>query len=637
MIRRIGLGIMALIMTAAVLMGAYLGVTRYFAEQQGKNIELVLDLNDVKKIAAYEKKPLNRILDEVKKAGVTGIGLFEETLPDAGALGELYYAKGSGILRLKAYADLARQGRIRPDRTYIYIPDQTIRKRVASQLSWALGDKALKFLSRELLEVDEAEEELRPLGLGISEVQRRYLAKKGFVVVPRVWNDPRYHLGNMENKVSGFKGDDLIIFDGEEVLGFPDALGPLAAAFKKYGLRYGYIEIVKQDGDLRLKKLLGTSAVRVHSVPKDELKKISKEEALDRFVRAARERSVRVIYLRPFLPPQIDSFPVAYNLNYLKELKAELAAAGFTLGPLTAPADLQIKGWELTLLGTGVIIGGILLLDCFVQLPIWLIAILFLAGVNGIVLAGGAGQMVPLQKALAFAAAVIFPSYAVIATLSRPLKGVALPLWDALFLVINILAETSIGIFIMVGLLADANFMGGIETFPAVKAALALPVLIVAAYFLLRTGPGGLKNKLLGYLRTQVSLAAVLGGLALLGALAVLLARSGNFVLPVPAAEKYFRDWLEMVLFVRPRTKEFLIGYPFLYIAAIYYLKRNSRWLFLLAAIGVIAPVSVFNSFSHIHTPLLISLIRTFNGLALGLLVALLVGLVLNRFIKEGA
>ncbi|HVN66849.1 MAG TPA: DUF5693 family protein, partial [Candidatus Sulfotelmatobacter sp.] len=361
-----------------------------------------------------------------------------------------------------------------------------------------------------------------------------------------------------------------------------------------------------------------------------------KEEALDRFVRAARERSVRVIYLRPFLPPQIDAFPVAYNLNYLKELKAKLESAGFKLGPLTATADLRIKGWELTLLGTGVLIGGLLLLDTFVQLPVWLMAICLLLGVSGIVLAGGTGQTVLLQKALAFTAAVVFPSYAVIVTLSRPLKGVPLPLWDALFLVVNILAETSIGIFIMVGLLADANFMGGIETFPAVKFALVLPVLIVAAYFLLRSGPGSLKDKLLAYLRTQVSLAAVLGGLLGLGALAVLLARSGNFVLPVPAAEKHFRDWLELVLFVRPRTKEFLIGWPFLYLAAIYYYKRSSRWLWLLAAIGVIGPISVFNSFSHIHTPLLISLIRTFNGLVLGLVVGLVAGLILNRFIKEG-
>ena len=74
-------------------------------------------------------------------------------------------------------------------------------------------------------------------------------------------------------------------------------------------------------------------------------------------------------------------------------------------------------------------------------------------------------------------------------------------------------------------------------------------------------------------------------------------------------------------MFVRPRTKEFLIGYPALFLAAGYFLRGEKQWLWVLAAIGVIAPISVFNTFSHIHTPLMISLIRTFNGLILGLLI----------------
>lgn len=633
MVRRIGRGILILILTAAVLLGAYLGFVRYLTESGGKTVELVVDLNDLKKMAGYEKKPLGQVLDEVRKIGISSLGVFEETLPDANALGELYYAKGSGILRLKNLRPAL--GKISPPRTYIYVPEAVVRKRVFNQLKWVLGDRPLKFLSKETIEVDELEEELRMLGLGISESQKKYLEGKGFRIIPRVWNDPRYHLGNIEAKIEPLKGYRMVVFDGEEILGYPDAIPALASALKKFKIKYGYIEIVKQDGDRALKKRMGNEVVRVHSVPKDELKKITREEALDRFVRAARERGVRLIYLRPFLPPQIEAYPVEYNLKYFRELKSELEAGGFALGKPGTPPQLRVRGWQILLLGVGVLIGGLFLLNSFITLPIWLMYLLLLLGVGGMAFVGVAGYSLLLQKSLALLAALIFPSYAVISTFSKTRSRVALLFWDSIMRILDILAETGVGIFLMIGLLADSMFMTGVETFPAVKAALILPILIVAAFFVLKSGEGNLRERLLNYLNMKVSLWMVLAGLLVLGFLGVLVARSGNFVLPVPGLEKYFRNWLEALLFVRPRTKEFLVGYPFLFLAALYYLKGNRTWLWLLAAIGVIAPVSVFNSFSHIHTPLLISVVRTSNGLILGLIGGLVVGWVFNQYFRE--
>lgn len=624
-------GILVLILTAAVLLGAYLGSVRYLSEAGTKTVELAVDLNDLKKMAAYDKKPLDVVLREMKKMGFSEVGVFEETLPDANALGELYYAKGSGILRFRHLSPdllaLSQKGKIRSERTYIYAPEDAVRRRVYNQLKWALGEKAIRFLGKEIMEVDELEEEIRALGLGISESQRKYLENNGFLIVPRVWNDPRYHLGNIEPKISALADFGEIIFDGEEILGYPDAIPALADALKKFKVKYGYIEIVKQDGDLLLKRLMGNETIRVHSVPKDELVKINKEEALDRFVRAIRERNVRLIYLRPFLPPQVDAFPVEYNLKYFKELKSRIEASGFILGKAEKMPVLKPNGWQILLLGAGVLIGALFLLNEFVVIPFWLMYLLLLLGMGGLFFLGAAGHALFLQKGLAFSAALVFPSSAVITTFSRRQAGTVLS-------VINVLAETGIGIFLMLGLLADSRFMSGVETFPAVKLSLTLPVLIVTAYFVLRMGGGSLRQRIQDYLSTRVSLAMVLVGGVVLGALAVLVARSGNFVLPVPGFEKYFRNWLEWLLFVRPRTKEFLVGYPFLYLAALYRLKGGRTWLWLLAAIGVIGPISVFNSFSHIHTPIVISLLRSFNGLVLGLLVGYLAGLFAGRYYK---
>lgn len=635
MLKRIIFGILKISLIISVLVGCYFGLERYLAEHETRAVRVVIDLNDLKKAAAFEKKPLANVLKEVRKIGFSELGVFEETLPDANAQGEIYYAKGASIRKLAAFSPVfsAKIKEIKPDRTYIFAPFQESRKRIADELAYALGAKAVRFLGQEVIEVDEAEEELRVLGLGISETQKNYLEKLGFRLVPRIWNDPRYHLGNIEGKISWLKDYRTVIFDGDEILGYPEAIVSLSEALKKFKIKYGYVEIVKQDGDNQLKNLMANEVVRVHSVPKDELKKLEKPEVLDRYVRAVRERQVKLLYVRPFLPPQIDAEPVEYNLHFMADLKSKLAAAHFIIGEGKEPAPLKITSWQIVLIGWGVMVGTLLLLNAFVALPLWGLAIAILAGVNGLLFL--AAKLSLLQKLLAFTAAVVFPSLAVISSANRLNRQGGFTLFQACYFVLRIVAITAIGIIFIVGLLADSRYMSGSLVFPAVKIVLVLPIMIVAAYFLFKEGEKNLVNRAKEILQTRISVANALVGLFLLAALGVFLARSGNFSIPVPGIEKSFRNWLEVLLFVRPRTKEFLVGYPFLFLAAVYYLKAKDRnWLWVVMAIGAIAPVSVLNTFSHIHTPLLISIVRLLNGLVLGLFFGIIIAIVAGRWIK---
>jgi hypothetical protein len=615
-----------------------LAAQRYYIEQQARTIELTVDLNDLRKIAAFEKKPLEPILDELNKMGITSIGVFEETLPDAAAAGEIYYTKGSGLARMTnlnpAFNQLVAQGLVKPTRTYVYLPEENVRKRIVNQLSWALGKKNLKFLNKEVIEVNEAEEEIRPLGLGISESLQHYLTVKGFRIIPRVWHDPHYNLGNLDAKVAGLSDFDTIIFDGEEILGYKDSLNILAAALKKYKIKYGYIEIVKQDGDKVLRKLMGQQLIRVHSIPKDELKKCEKDEVINRFVRAARERKISLIYLRPFLPPQIDAFPVAYNLKYFQEVKNELVKAGYTIAPAERMPALKVDGWQILLLGAAVIVGLLFLLNCFFRLNIIISFLLLLISLILIIFIGVTGHNLILQKGLALLAAIVFPSLAVINSFSRlPRQGFLL--WDCTFILLNIIAETLIGVFLQIGLLADTRFMLGIETFAGVKLALAGPIMIVALYFILKQGSGGFWSRLNSFLNQQVKLSTIIIGVVVLGGLVVYLARSGNFTLPVPALEAYARDYIETLFYIRPRTKEFLIGYPLLLMAAWSILRGRKEWFWLLAALGTIGPISLLNTFSHIHTPLTISFIRTVNGLVIGVVIGIILVWLVDHFLKK--
>ena len=104
--------------------------------------------------------------------------------------------------------------------------------------------------------------------------------------------------------------------------------------------------------------------------------------------------------------------------------------------------------------------------------------------------------------------------------------------------------------------------------------------------------------------------------------ISIYLLRSGNFnVLPESALELEGRKFLELTLSARPRTKEFIIGYPCLFAFLYLYPKKVSlKILGFFGTFASIVGVSIINSFCHGFTPVLTSLNRTLNGLFLGII-----------------
>jgi hypothetical protein len=618
-----------------VITGGYLAYQRHNIETSSKTVELAMDWRDIQTLAALSKYPVDKLLTEIKALGITSIGVFEETLADANALGEIYYAGGSGILRFaglnSTLSGLTAKKLIRPDRTYILSYNPEIRKRIDRELRCALPKESVKIIGEKVIEVNESEVRLKDLTLGISEIVKNYLIKKGFSIIPRISNDPRY---DVSCKISEIAGYNTVIFDGDEILGYPDKLNLLYLALKSNNLKYGLVEIVKQDGDKRLKHLMGDSIVRVHSIPRDELLKINKDEALIRFARAAKERDIRLIYIRPFLPPRITEDPVKYNLAYLSDIGQMIKKSGFNLGPASAIKTFNPEGWQILLLGAGVVVISLLLLDAFVTLPWYLLLSALILSPFVMIVFGSSDRSYLLEKGLALLAAIVTPAYAVISQYrdNRSILPSGNVIFNSIFKMMNVIAECAIGIFLIIGLLASSKFMLGAEEFIGVKLSLIIPILIVAAYFIPRS-----KDKILGLLNQKISVLYILLAAALVGIFGILLARSGNFTLPVPGFEKYARQLLEIILGVRPRTKEFLIGYPLLIAAGVLLLKEKKEWLWLFLAVGVIGPVSLINTFTHIHVPIMISAVRSLNGLILGVLIGAAASVIYLKFGGKGS
>ena len=109
--------------------------------------------------------------------------------------------------------------------------------------------------------------------------------------------------------------------------------------------------------------------------------------------------------------------------------------------------------------------------------------------------------------------------------------------------------------------------------------------------------------------------------------------RSGNSI--ISDFEINFRNTLDSLMGIRPRTKEFLIGWPSLALFVWYVKNTKQNLIPLILAMGVgILASSVLNSFCHVFTKVSFIYLRTFNGFLLSVPLCVL-ALLLNRIVYK--
>ncbi|WP_461371267.1 DUF5693 family protein [Candidatus Darwinibacter acetoxidans] len=331
--------------------------------------------------------------------------------------------------------------------------------------------------------------------------------------------------------------------------------------------------------------------VRLHGISAREMQVLSDERILNRYVRAVRERNIRVLYVRPFMQAEGGW---QRSLDVLDALGARLEAAGFELGTAEPFAFWQPLGLLTALVAAGIWAGAILYGQALFP------------GLSRLVLGGGIlgylGSVALLavspllaKQGLALVAAVVFPCLA----LECQWGGTHFRRAHSVLLV------SLLGALFVVGTLSGTEFLVKMEEFRGVKLMHVLPI---ALMFFTVVRP------VRDWLRREVPVRWLLaaGGVGLVGVLYVL--RTGNFGIPVLEAEVQLREALENLLRVRPRTKELFLGHPALYLALRAQDPKRS-WLLPLAVIG---QLSLVNTFTHTHTFLWVSLLRTLYGWVFG-------------------
>lgn len=437
------------------------------------------------------------------------------------------------------------------------------------------------------------------------------------------------------------KGAKTIIFQGDTVLGFQGAVKETADALKANDLYFGRIEFSKQKGEEKLAAKAKDRVLVVHSITQAEMPTLNEPSIVDRFEKGVRERGVRMCYVRMYNTASGDL--VGTNADYIHEIAKAIRKAGYTLTPTHLLGEVKAPRAARALAGVGVAAGVILLIGSIIDSPGLLLPIVIILLCAGLGAMGETGR-----KAVALLSALTFPTLAALGvTRNVPEAPTAAPkvLWSAIRRLCCAVLVTAAGGLLIVGLLSQRDFMLRTDQFMGVKLAHIFPV---AALMLLYAGGIAWKSdkwaaqkerfwkSIKAVSSNPVLIWQAIGMIAVLAIVGIMVARSGNDAgVGVSSFELRFRSILDKVLYVRPRTKEFLIGYPALLVGIAFALRGRRQWAAPLIVLGSIGLISALNTFCHIHTPLQLSILRVFNGAVVGIIVGAVAYWVVGRMPGE--
>lgn len=608
-------------------------------ELNNTRVDLCVSFRELNKMALMGGQTFESVLPRLQKeGGITSIALEEDTIADLVDAGQVTMVKGAeinNIARGGGASAIGKRDNIKDDAFYLSIRDAELYARIKDFLDISLGETNVREVGQSILEVRDDREDLEKMGLGVSASLSATLSGYGFDVIPRLKNSYRVTDALIKSKidsVSRIANVQTIIFEGDTVLGFPTKLSKLASMMNDANLNIGDVEFADQLGRGEITAKMPRQVIRVHSIPEMEMPSVTRKKALDRYMRAAKDRGVRLLFLHPYFQYSTDQNIVDYNISYFSDIYKSLGKFGMSNSSsrnLLINRFVTIKLWELFFISLGVTAGLIYLIQWF--FPIGMKWILVLVSANFLCLIIAlvqSARMFNWMQFVALGSAIIFPSLALISQFPDQIAAEqAKRHWYLVMLfLLKVVGITFIGAIFISAALTDIPFMLGIRQFMGVKLAFIVPPILIGLYFYLQ--PQRITSMYYVFRRllyAPVRTGTLLAIFLCVGMVLIYIIRSGNHPgMKVPAAESWLRNTLEQLLIVRPRTKEFLIGYPILILSWLFAGTRITRnWIWFFIVMGSVALISMLNSFCHVYTPFLLSMYRGFLGLVLGSIVGL--------------
>nr|WP_291423685.1 DUF5693 family protein [Deinococcus sp.] len=561
-----------------------LTLQRVSYERSQKTTAMVMDYPAlVVQARRYGMEP-QALLDKYKALGINGVALYEDTIASLQQRGDVYMRKGT---------DLAAD-----------FPGQGVK---TSDVYMRASPNALRLTQRYTIPTTEVtiggqrwidwptDPSYLPAGPNTKLVND--LKAQGLVLAYRPYTDEAVPVSKV-----GTDWPDVpyIIFTGDEVIGartpelltqVDQSLGSRLPAIIEGNIQKGLDELVQTHGGARL-----------FTVAPSWQNALKPDQIASKYNLAARERGQRLLYFRPY--PTINE-----TVDLLTQTTSLLKNSGVTV---TAPR-IQFYNPSSLLQALSVIGPVVALVLLALSFPLRRLG-LVLAGLT-LLLAFGLNGFHPFEGA-ALVAAVTFPALGLV------LRRGKLTDW---FLATGL---SLIGVFFVSALGATHNSTLGLQPFKGVGLTLLLPLLLVAASFLPRQD---FRKTVADVYNAPIKFGDILiMGLGL-GLLMMVYERRGNATGGSTSDfEVSLRQHVQDTM-VRPRFKE-MGAHPLGILGLSGALPGYFGALMLLG--GVMGQASILNTFSHFHTPFLISATRCFIGLGIGLLGGLILTYLVRAVIK---
>ena len=649
----------------------WLNVVRHDVEQKNNTVEMAMEYEGLRRLAALQGLPEEDVLRQFKDAGINSLMIFDTTLERLTNNGEIQTVTGGELRQAAAlgsgmgvFANVGA-GDVEENAAYVAATDkQSVLDDVEQDLCLRYGADRVKVVSENprIIKIkgsttplpegkyDEPQGLLQaPLGLPVQDMRK--VAALGFKIIVR----PQNYVDVTDEQIDGIFARikeagvpvDALMPCGTEVVGYPNKMKHLGERMQENNMtlvmleHYTQLQFAKIDGLLPLAEFNDYKAARSYVIDPTEQKKISVGEALRRWALTDEERNIRVNYIRPFLMPEGGQDIMKTNLKYVRDIKASVEARGYTIGEAGVfaakgdgfapyfPSKLSFIPVLLAIVAGVVLYLSLLFnLSGSKQLALW--AVLSAGGLALLFI----GRGLLTRQLLALAAASVFPvlSMSVIfniwdknTTDKHSLLSIC---WKGIWQLALAIALSLVGAAFLSAILTDSRFLLEIDIYRGVKLTFILPVIFTAILFIKRydllqvVGKGlqTLWTRLNGLLDTGLTFRHVVVLLVLMFIAYYFVGRSGHTGgVPVPAIELKMRAFLEQLMYARPREKEFMIGHPMFFLAVLAAYRCAPRWWqFALTCAAVIGQGSLVQTFCHMRTPVVMSFVRALDGYAVG-------------------
>lgn len=592
---------------------------RWNAEQSNDSYEIVIPFDEIQTADKNSDLTMDEILSSLKEAGLTTVSLEPLTLKEM---------EKQNLITVYKENDLAAQLLFTPykdavDRSksgyYIRVPEnadyQKLIKNSVEPEEVQIGEEAFYFLPTSNHNFD------LKTPIGYDQPAMDVISKHGLGYVFKVENaDNEVANDKLVNQLLALKdgSSGRLLGQGDEAIGFGQEDGhQLVEKLSDAGYYFYTIESNPLKGESKIAQMTDYNMIRLHSININRQTKLKLNESIDRTTRAVKERNIRSIFYHIKTTGNAKE-NVEQTIDYLNGVH-DAMPDHFQPGEPKLFDKVAVPAWVTA----AVLLAGILFTYIVSELVKWMPLRFAAAGfMTVLAIAYFILKSTLFLQAFALIIAVLAPTYAVIKSAQGSTK-----MSKILVQYLKAVAISLIGIVIVIGLLNGNAFMTGFATFKGVKLVYLIPIMGILLFTLIeinRLADQNIKkslsntvtllNKELKY--WHVLLLIVVAGIGLF-----YISRTGNSG-SVSDLELAFRQWLENTLYVRPRTKEFLIGFPF-FVLALYVMGINRKWGSILLVPGVIGFLSIVNTFTHLHIPVAVSVLRTLYSVSLGFVIGL--------------